>query len=49
LPAGVAVDYENARYFEKYAAPGHKLEYLILLANQYGSPKISVYGFFKNP
>jgi sugar lactone lactonase YvrE len=49
LPAGVAVDYENVRYFEKYAAPGHKLEYLILLTNQYGSPKISVYGFFKNP
>lgn len=47
LPAGIAVDYQNVGYFEKYAAPGHKLEYLVLLTNQYGDPKISVYGFLQ--
>ena len=47
LPAGITVDYENVGYFEKFVAPGHKLDYLILLTNQYGDPKISVYGFFK--
>ncbi len=49
LPDGVAVDYDNVRYFEKYAAPGRKLEYVVLLTNQYGEPRISVYGFLKQP
>ena len=47
LPAGVAVDYENVRYFEKFVAPGHKLEYVVFLTSQYGDPKISVYGFLQ--
>ena len=47
LPDGVAVDYDNVRYFEKFAAPGRKLEYVVLLTNQYGEPRISAYGFFK--
>ena len=47
LPAGIAVDYENVRYFEKYVAPGQKLEYVVFLTCQYGDPKISVYGFLK--
>jgi hypothetical protein len=49
LPAGVAVDYENAGYFQKYAAPGKQLEYVVYLTNQYGEPRISVYGFLKQP
>jgi sugar lactone lactonase YvrE len=49
LPAGIAIDYDNVRYFEKYLAPGKKLEYLILLTNEYGDPRISVYGFLKQP
>jgi DNA-binding beta-propeller fold protein YncE len=49
LPAGVAVDYDNVAYFEKFVAPGHKLEYVVLLTNQYGDPRISVYGFLKQP
>ena len=47
LPAGVAVDYENAHYFQKFAAPGYQVEYLIWLTNQYGDPRVSVYGFLK--
>lgn len=49
LPAGVAVDYENVAYFQKYCAPGKQLEYVVYLTNQYGDPKISVYGFLKQP
>jgi DNA-binding beta-propeller fold protein YncE len=47
LPAGLAVDYENVGLFQKYAAPGYKLEYLILLTNQVGPQKVSVFGFLK--
>jgi sugar lactone lactonase YvrE len=45
LPAGVAVDYESASYFQKYAAPGYKIEYVIFMTNQYCDPKVAVYGF----
>jgi len=47
LPAGLAVDYENVGLFQKYAAPGYKLEYLILLTNQVGQQKVSIFGFLK--
>lgn len=47
LPAGLAIDYENTGLFEKFAAPGQKLEYLILVVNQAGPKKVSVYGFLK--
>jgi len=47
LPAGLYVDYENVGLFQKYAAPGYKFEYLILLTNQIGPHKVSVFGFLK--
>lgn len=47
LPAGLAVDYDNVGLFQKYAAPGFKIEYLILLTNQVGPQKVSVFGFLK--
>ena len=47
LPAGLTIDYENVALFQKYAAPGYKLEYLILLTNQVGPQKVSVFGFLK--
>ena len=49
LPAGVSVDYENVAWFQKYCAPGKELEYVVYLTNQYGDPRISVYGFLKQP
>ena len=49
LPAGIAVDYDNVGYFEKFVAPGRKLEYVVFLTNQYGDQKISVYGFLQKP
>jgi DNA-binding beta-propeller fold protein YncE len=47
LPAGLVVDYDNVGLFQKYVAPGYKLEYLILLTNQVGPHKVSVFGFLK--
>ncbi len=44
LPAGVAVSYENLEFFQKYAAPNFVLEHLVLITNQYGPKKVSVYG-----
>ena len=47
LPAGLTIDYDNLPLFQKYVAPGYKLEYVILLTNQVGPNKVSVYGFLK--
>ena len=49
LPAVVKVDYDNVGLFEKFVAPGHRCEYLILVTSQFGSQKVNVYGFLKNP
>jgi DNA-binding beta-propeller fold protein YncE len=47
LPAGLAVDYENVGLFKKFAAPGYDIEYLILLTNQIGPQKVSVFGYLR--
>lgn len=51
LPAGVEIDYENAGYFQKYVAPGHECEYVILVTCQpppsFSQARVSVYGFLK--
>jgi DNA-binding beta-propeller fold protein YncE len=48
LPAGIAVDYDNASLFNHLVAPGHSLEYVILVTSQFGYNKVSVYGFLKH-
>ncbi len=45
LPAKVAVDYNNVAAFQKYAAPGFKIDHLIIVTSQYGPRKVSVFGF----
>lgn len=45
LPAKVLIDYEHTDLYRRYAAPGFELEYLVLVTNQYGDRKVSVYGF----
>lgn len=45
LPTGVHVDYDNVSFFEKYADPDFKLEYLIYVGNMVGEHKLNVYGF----
>jgi len=45
LPAKVLIDYEDIGFFDKYAAPHFKIEYLVFVINQLGPHKVSVYGF----
>ncbi len=49
MPADVIIDYENVDLFRKYAVEGAELEFLVLVTNQYGSHKVSVYGFGSFP
>jgi len=47
LPAGIDVDYDNLDVFKMFVAPGKQLEYVILVASQFGYNKVSAYGFLK--
>lgn len=47
LPAKVTVDYHNLDLFQMYVDSRFELQYLILVTNQYGPDKVSVYGFVK--
>jgi DNA-binding beta-propeller fold protein YncE len=47
LPAGLAIDYENAGLFKDLAAPGYAIDYLIVVVSQVGPRKISVFGFLR--
>jgi len=49
LPAAVKLDYDNLGYFQKFVAPGRQIDYLIFVISQFGSQKVSVYGFLKQP
>jgi sugar lactone lactonase YvrE len=49
LPAKIVLDYENVELFQPYAVHGADIEFLVLVTNQYGPNKISVYGFGKFP
>ncbi|MCU7905649.1 MAG: 6-bladed beta-propeller [Candidatus Thiodiazotropha sp. (ex Epidulcina cf. delphinae)] len=47
LPTTVVVDYDNVEYFQQYAAPDFKIEYVILVASQFGLSKVNAFGFGK--
>ena len=49
LPAKVAVDYDNIKYFQEYLDPGFQPQYLILVTSQFGSRFVNVlaYGTMK--
>ena len=49
LPAKIILDSRHVDLFQPYAVPGAKIEFLVLVSNQYGSQKISVYGFGEFP
>ncbi len=49
LPAKVIVDYDHVELFQQYAVEGANIELLVLVTNQYGPNKISVYGFGSFP
>jgi hypothetical protein len=45
MPTVVKLDYDNIPYFEKYIAPDFDVEYLVLVASQFGNNKVTVFGF----
>jgi len=45
MPTVVKLDYDNIAYFEKYIAPDFDVEYLVLVASQFGNNKVTVFGF----
>jgi DNA-binding beta-propeller fold protein YncE len=45
LPAKIIIDYDNVSLFQQYAAPGFQIDYLVLVTNQLGDRKVSVYGY----
>ena len=47
LPAGVTIDYDHAGLFSRYADPKFAVEYVILVASQFGPNKVDVFGFGK--
>jgi len=47
LPAGVAIDYDSVALFRPYADPKFALEYVVLVASQFGPNKVDVFGFGK--
>jgi len=49
LPAKIILDYDNVELFQQYAVKGADIEFLVLVSNQYGLNKISVYGFGRFP
>jgi sugar lactone lactonase YvrE len=44
LPAAVTVDYEHVGLFKQYVAPDFVVEHLVIITNQLGDRKVSVYG-----
>jgi DNA-binding beta-propeller fold protein YncE len=44
LPAKIIVDYENTALFSAYVAEGFRLKYLVIVTNQFGPDKVSIYG-----
>ncbi|HDZ68944.1 MAG TPA: 6-bladed beta-propeller [Phycisphaerales bacterium] len=49
LPADIVLDYDNVELFREYAVEGAKIEFLVLVSNQFGLNKINVYGFGSFP
>jgi len=47
LPTDIIIDYDNLEYFQSYAAPGFSLEYVVLVASQFGVNKVVAFGFGK--
>jgi sugar lactone lactonase YvrE len=45
LPAGISIDYDNIDYFQNFAHPDFKVQYLIYIANMAGPGRTNVYGF----
>jgi len=49
MPTKIVLDYDNVELFKQYAVKGANIEFLVLVSNQYGLHKVSVYGFGSFP
>ncbi|MHC4203935.1 MAG: 6-bladed beta-propeller [Planctomycetota bacterium] len=49
LPSKIVLDHDNIEFFKQYAVEGANIEFLVLVTNQYGPNKVSVYGFGSFP
>ena len=47
LPTDVTIDYDSVAYFQQFADPNFKLEYVIVVASQFGVNKVNVFGHGK--
>jgi len=47
LPAKVAIDRDNLQYFQQYFEPNFEPEYLLLVTNQFGGRRVSVWAYGK--
>ena len=47
LPTDIEIIYDDVDLFQQYADPRFKLEYIILVASQFGLNKVNAYGFGK--
>lgn len=45
LPTAIDIDYSSVPYFQQYADPDFEIEYIIVVANQFGFSKVNVFGF----
>lgn len=45
LPSTLNLSYAMAPYVQRFAAPGFKVEYVVMVSSQYGPSKINLYGF----
>jgi len=45
MPTAIKIDYDNVEYFQKYAAPNFEIDYLVVVENQFGFNKITVFGY----
>jgi len=45
LPSKVVIDYDDVGYFQKYISPDFKVDYLVIVINQLGPRKVSVFGY----
>jgi len=47
LPTDIVINYDNNKYFQKYVDKDFKLEYVILVASQFGLNKVVAFGYGK--
>ena len=45
LPAKVVIDYDHTAMFASYVSPDFQIEHLVIVTNQFGERKVSVFGF----